>query len=151
MTSKLLPTPTEISLVRLPNTFCIPPAFWILTILNKDERKDCVRMEKKKKSEKLTSVCLLLWRQTLKWCFCLSCTRACFSKQIMLLETGECSSTGLLRRHNSEYDSWLVGIIKFGSHFLNLQSQTNTSFHIWWTMFAGQDVSAAVRCFIITS
>lgn len=97
MTSKLLPTPTEISLVRLPNTFCIPPAFWILTILNKDERKDCVRMEKKKKSEKLTSVCLLLWRQTLKWCFCLSCTRACFSKQIMLLETGQCSSTGLLR------------------------------------------------------
>lgn len=49
MTSKLLPTPTEISLVRLPNTFCIPPAFWILTILNKDERKDCVRMGKKKK------------------------------------------------------------------------------------------------------
>lgn len=48
MTSKLLPTPTEISLVRLPNTFCIPPAFWILTILNKDERKDCVRMGKKK-------------------------------------------------------------------------------------------------------
>ena len=46
MTSKLLPTPTEISLVRLPNTFCIPPAFWILTILNKDERKDCVHMEK---------------------------------------------------------------------------------------------------------
>lgn len=61
MTSKLLPTPTEISLVRLPNTFCIPPDFWILTILNKDERKDCVRMgKKKKKSEKLTSVCFVM-------------------------------------------------------------------------------------------
>lgn len=97
MTSKLLPTPTEISLVRLPNTFCIPPAFWILTILNKDERKDCVRMgKKKKKSEKLTSVCYHEDKFS-DWCFCLSCTRACFSKQIMLLETGECSSTGLLR------------------------------------------------------
>ena len=45
--------PTEISLVRLPNTFlfCIPPALWILTILKKDERKDCVHMEKKKKRD----------------------------------------------------------------------------------------------------
>lgn len=91
MTSKLLPTPTEISLVRLPNTFCIPPAFWILTILNKDERKDCVRMEKKKKVRKI-DVCLFCHEDKLSdWCFCLSCTRACFLKQITL-----CSSTGLL-------------------------------------------------------
>lgn len=62
MTSKLLPTPTEISLVRLPNTFCIPPAFWILTILNKDERKDCVRMGKKKVRK--IDVCLFVIMKT---------------------------------------------------------------------------------------